>query len=256
MSLVREFEGLKTPHLSPLSDTDMPEADEHRHRHLRSFGRRRSRKLTERQAALLGDGLEHLAIDMARPALTDPRQLFTPPVRAVWLEVGFGGGEHLLWQAEHNPDVGLVGSEPFIDGVVKVIDGSISGNLTNVRVHADDARDLVAWLPPQSIERAFILFPDPWPKKRHQKRRLVSPAFISQLDRIMMPEAELRLATDVADYARAMLLTLKQQGSWQWLARRPADWRQRPADWPPTRYESKAKREGRSCYFLRFRKAI
>jgi tRNA (guanine-N7-)-methyltransferase len=221
---------------------------------LRSFGRRRARKLTDRQQALLDDELSGMALDVTTPPRGGLGSLFARPMKACWLEIGFGGGEHLLWQAAHNPDVGFIACEPFIDGVVKVVDGAVTGGLDNIRIHADDARDVLPWLPEASIERAFILFPDPWPKARHHKRRLVEPRLLAALARVMVPGGELRLATDIDDYARQMLLAAKREGSFAWQASRPADWRERPADWPETRYEQKAIRESRKRYFLRFRR--
>ena len=184
----------------------------------------------------------------------------------MWLEIGFGGGEHLVWQARANPGVGLIGCEPFQDGVVKVLSaiedrcsaipsptpGEGGRALANIRVLADDARPLLRWLPSASIGRAFVLFPDPWPKARHRKRRIVSEATLGELARVLRPGAELRLATDDGDYAGAMLLAIGRQAYFQWTANGPDDWRRRPADWPATRYEEKALREGRRCYFLSF----
>jgi tRNA (guanine-N7-)-methyltransferase len=172
----------------------------------------------------------------------------------VWLEIGFGGGEHLLSQAARNPGVGLIGAEPFLDGVVKVLDKVEALGLANVRVHPDDVRPLLRWLPAASIGRAFILFPDPWPKMRHRKRRLVAEPLLRALARVMRPGAELRLATDIGDYARTMLLAIGAERSFSWLAETASDWRERPADWPGTRYEAKALREGRKCAYLRLRR--
>ena len=221
---------------------------------LRSFGRRRARRLTDRQRTLLDDELSGMALDVATPPPGGLGSLFARPVKACWLEIGFGGGEHLLWQAARNPDVGFIACEPFIDGVVKVVDGAVTAGLDNIGIHADDARDVLPWLPEASIERAFILFPDPWPKARHHKRRLIEPRFLAALARVVAPGGELRLATDIDDYARQMLLAARCEASFEWLARSPADWRERPADWPQTRYEQKAIREGRKRYFLRFRR--
>ena len=218
---------------------------------LRSFGRRRARKLSPRQEELLGRGLERFALDLSAPAPRAITDLF-PAARDVWLEIGFGGGEHLIWQAREHPDVGFIACEPFIDGVVKLLDGVDADNLDNVRVHADDVRDVLPWLPPASIGRAFVLFPDPWPKKRHLKRRLVDTELIAELARVVRPGGELRLATDIADYARGMLAAVRKERSFNWTARQPDAWRVRPQDWPETRYERKAIREGRRCYFLRF----
>ena len=123
----------------------------------------------------------------------------------MWLEIGFGGGEHLIWQAKANAQVGLIGCEPFRDGIVKALGAIEAEKIGNVRLHAEDARPVLRWLPKASIGRTFILFPDPWPKKRHHKRRLVSEATLAQLARVMRPGAELRIATDIGDYARWIL---------------------------------------------------
>lgn len=221
---------------------------------MRSFGRRRSRRLSPRQSELLDEGLQRFALDMSKPAPGNLTELFDSPVRAVWLEIGFGGGEHLVWQARQNLDVGFIACEPFIDGVVKVMDGAAASGLNNMRVHADDAREVLPWLPPASIARAFILFPDPWPKKRHRKRRLINKDLLGEVARLVAPGGELRLATDIADYARDMLAAIRAEQSFRWLARCPVDWRERPSDWPQTRYEQKAIREGRQRYFMRFRR--
>src|SRR5215472_7777353 len=229
----------------------MPPAESDRD--LRSFGRRRGRRLSPRQAALLEHGLPRLAISLSQPAPVELARLFAPaPVAEVWLEIGFGGAEHLIWQARANPRVGCIGCEPFADGVVKALSAIVQANLANVRLYAEDARPLLRWLPDAGIARTFILFPDPWPKKRHHKRRLVSRATLAELARIMRPGAELRIATDIDDYARAILLAVRQQQSFRWTAERPADWRERGADWPPTRYEQKALMQGRRCTFFRF----
>jgi tRNA (guanine-N7-)-methyltransferase len=170
----------------------------------------------------------------------------------VWLEIGFGGGEHLLTQARANPQVGLIGCEPFQDGVIKVLSAIESEGLANIRLVADDARPVLRWLPDANIARAFILFPDPWPKKRHHKRRLIAEPTLGQIARVLRKGAELRLATDVAAYAGVMLLEMQRKGAFRWRAAGPRDWRQRPADWPATRYEAKAQAAGRRCAFLIF----
>jgi tRNA (guanine-N7-)-methyltransferase len=199
--------------------------------------------------------LPRVALPISAPPPARLGELFGPPVAEVWLEIGFGGAEHLLAQARGNPHVGLIGCEPFEDGVVKALSGIEEEGLANVRLHADDARPLLRWLPEAGIARAFILFPDPWPKKRHQKRRLVSVATLAELARVMPAGAELRIATDVDDYARWILLAARQQHSFRWQAEAPRDWRERGPDWPPTRYEQKARAAGRRCYYFRFRRA-
>ena len=176
----------------------------------------------------------------------------TPPVTEVWLEIGFGGGEHLVWQAEHNPGVGLIGCEPFEDGVGKVLSVIAAHRPNNIRLHMDDARPLLRWLPVASIARAFVLFPDPWPKKKHQKRRLVNGPLLAMLARVMKPGAQLRIGTDIADYARTIFMAIQAQDALAWTAATRTDWHIRPDDWPETRYEQKARREGRPCCYLRF----
>lgn len=219
-------------------------------RDLRSFGRRRSRRLTDRQSSLLDSLLPQVSLNLADPPPGDLRDLFRQDVDQVWIEIGFGGGEHLIWQAKNNPNVGIIGCEPFIDGTVKVVDAVADGPLHNVRLYPDDARDVLRWLPAASLDRCFILFPDPWPKKRHNKRRLVSVPTLDLLARVLRPSAELRLATDIGDYARTILLALAQCGAFQWTAQRPQHWRSRPADWPETRYEGKAIKENRRSYYF------
>lgn len=219
---------------------------------LRSFGRRRGRKLSVRQDQLMADLLPTLSVDPQSPAPHDLGGLFPEGVASVWLEIGFGGSEHLIWQAKANPNVGLIGCEPFEEGVVKALAAIDEGQLKNVRLLADDVRPLLRWLPERSLSRVFILFPDPWPKRRHHKRRLFSPELLRLLARVMAAGAELRLGTDIGDYVRTALMAVAGTSDFRWAAEGPADWRERPADWPQTRYEAKAGREGRRCYFFRF----
>jgi tRNA (guanine-N7-)-methyltransferase len=222
----------------------------------RSFGRRRGRRLSARQQALLDEVLPRLTLDLSDACPADPSRLFRTPAHSLWLEIGFGGAEHLLWQAHHNPQVGYIGCEVFEDGVVKALAGVEEQALANVRISAQDARDLLRWLPPNSLGRVFILFPDPWPKKRHRKRRLVSRHFLELLTRVMATGAELRIATDIGDYARSILLAGKAHPALVWQAESPRDWRERPQDWPQTRYEAKARAQGHCCYFFRFFKQV
>ncbi len=221
-------------------------------RELRSFGRRRGRKPSARQRALFDEVLPRLALDLKNACPLSLSSLFRVPTSAVWLEIGFGGAEHLVWQAGHHPQVGLIGCEVFEDGVIKAVSAVEEQSLANVRLSTDDARDVLRWLPEASLQRVFILFPDPWPKKRHVKRRLVSEALLGLLERVMAPGAELRIATDIGDYAGAILLATRARRTFAWQAAGPSDWRERGLDWPGTRYEAKARAEGRRCYFLRF----
>jgi tRNA (guanine-N7-)-methyltransferase len=204
------------------------------------------------QQVLVQDRLPSLQLPLAAPAPSDLRTLGPAGCRKVWLEIGFGGGEHLLWQAEQNPDALMIGCEPFLDGVVKVLDVIDRRDIKNILLHADDARAVVRWLQAGSIDRAFVLFPDPWPKTRHRKRRLVNSETVAELARVLRPGGELRLGTDIGDYATQMLDVVLGSQSFDWMASRAADWRIRPADWPPTRYEQKAIREARRCAYLRF----
>lgn len=218
----------------------------HDTRDLRSYGRRRGRARSRRQQELWSQVLPRFVLapeEMSSQAATD-----------VWLEVGFGGGEHLLWQASHHPAVRLIGCEPFEDGVVKVLDAIDTQNLSNIRLWTDDARPLLRALPNASLSRVFILFPDPWPKARHQKRRLVSAQTIDALARVMRPSAELRIATDIGSYATAILHSVLGSSHFGWVCESPSDWRLRTEDWPGTRYEAKALAAGRRCYYFRFRR--
>lgn len=173
--------------------------------------------------------------------------------RDVWLEIGFGGGEHLVHQGETYPDVGLIGCEPFVNGVAMLLGKLRQSDATNVRVHAGDARDLFDVLPGGSISKAFLLYPDPWPKKRHHRRRFVTPEHLEPLHRVLKPGAEFRVATDIPDYVRQTLEEVPKAG-FDWLAERPADWREPWDDWISTRYEQKALREGRVPHYLTFRR--
>ncbi len=179
---------------------------------------------------------------------------FAQPVREVWLEIGFGNGEHLIWQAQNHPDIGIIGAEPFLNGVARLISYIADSNVVNISIVPDDVRPILSRLPAASIGRAFILFPDPWPKVRHHKRRLVSEETLDRLAEVMADGAELRLATDDADYAAWMLRLGLSHAAFEWQARRPDDWRHRPDDWPATRYEQKNRSGGQGPVFLRFQR--
>jgi tRNA (guanine-N7-)-methyltransferase len=218
------------------------------------YGRRRGRPLRAGQAERRAALLPRLSIALPQTGPLDPVTLFAAPFREIWLEIGFGGGEHLAEQAEHHPKIGFIGCEVFENGVAKLIGEIERRHLTNIRLHADDARALLAALLPRSIGRVFILFPDPWPKARHHKRRLISPATLNRLAEIMTDRAELRVATDDPGYLGWILEHVTAHPSFSWTARRPVDWRERPPDWPPTRYEEKARRAARTPAFLRFKR--
>jgi tRNA (guanine-N7-)-methyltransferase len=216
------------------------------------YGRRKGHPLSALQQARMDELLPRLRPDVSKQAPQPLTDLFDAATREVWLEIGFGAGEHLEWQANHNPDVGIIGAEPFINGMAQLLTRVDSAGLKNVRLFDDEAQILLDWLPPASIARAFILFPDPWPKRRHWKRRIVSPKTIAALARVMRPGAELRVATDIADYVRTTLLAITGNADFVWPALVPDDWRLRSPDWPPTRYEAKAVEANRQCYYFRF----
>lgn len=222
------------------------------------YGRRRGRPLHRGQQALVDTLLPRLAVTLPetgpQTGTLDPAALFAPPVNDVWLEIGFGGGEHLAAQAAAHRDIGIIGCEVFENGIAKLLGEVERQGLANVRILADDARLLIAALPPASIGRVFILFPDPWPKQRHHKRRIVAEETLDALAAVMKDGAELRLATDDVGYLGWMLARAPVHPAFAWLAEGPADWRRRPADWPATRYEAKAIAAGRRPYFLRLRR--
>ena len=222
---------------------------------LQLYGRRRGRRLRTGQQELLAERLPKLRIALPEPGeRLDLSALFGPTVAEVWLEIGFGGGEHLAWQAARHPEIGFIGAEFFLNGVVSLLGHLARGGIGNVRIHPDDARPLLHALPDQSIGRAFLLFPDPWPKARHARRRFVSLQNLAELARILKAGAELRIASDDPGYVAWSLEHLTRSPEFEWLALGPSYWRERPADWPPTRYEEKAIRAGRRPAYLRFRR--
>ena len=175
-----------------------------------------------------------------------------PDAREIWLEVGFGGGEHLAWQAAQNPEVGFIGAEPFINGVAKLLGEIDDRSLENIRICHGDARPLMEAMPTGSLSRLFVLHPDPWPKKRHFKRRMISPWFFNEAARLLRPGGCLRVASDIPDYVRWTLMHAQNAPAFKWTARQSRDWSNRPEDWPQTRYEAKALKEGRKPAYLVF----
>jgi tRNA (guanine-N7-)-methyltransferase len=217
------------------------------------YGRRVGRPLRPLRQALVDNLLP--SVEVVTPNSGEsvtPGLQFSTPYEAYWLEIGFGAGEHLAWQARANPNVGIIGCEPYLNGVARLLADMDKCNLTNIRIFRDDARFLLAGLPDASISRIFVLFPDPWPKSRHHKRRVVGPSVMPDLARILCDGAELRIATDDPGYKGWILQHVLATSNFDWFARRPSDWRQRPVDWPPTRYEQRAKSAGRCAAFFRF----
>ena len=170
----------------------------------------------------------------------------------VWLEIGFGGSEHLIWQAQHNSNVAVLGAEPFLNGAAKAVAGVDELGLENVRLYQGDGRWIMDNLPNSSLDCLFVLFPDPWPKSRHNKRRIINPEFLEETHRILKPGGRFRFASDIISYVDWTLTRIHAHGGFTWPARMLSDWRTRPEDWPGTRYEAKAFREGRSCHYFEF----
>ena len=209
--------------------------EDNQHPLMRSYGRIKSRPIKPRQAAL---------VDELLPSLRPPEGPFDPRTlmdgtREAWLEIGFGGGEHMASQAARAPDVLIVGCEPFLNGVASAVRHVAEQELKNVRIHDGDARELAARLPDASLDRVFILFPDPWPKARHHKRRIVQPEMVVELARVLKPGGQLRFATDVAGYADWALERILASPDFDWPAQKADDWRVAPSDHITTRYEEK-----------------
>lgn len=230
-----------------MTSTDRP--------HRNFYGRLKGKTLKQSQKGYLDQDLAALspgAVEWdANPDRTplDLQGLFGG--KPVWLEVGFGGGEHLVHQAALNPDVSIIGCEPYINGVAMLLGKIRRAGVKNLAVHPGDVRDMFDVLPDASIDRAFLLYPDPWPKKRHHRRRFVTPEHLEPLARVMKPGAVFRVATDIPDYVRQTLEEVQRHG-FDWTAEGPADWRTPWKDWISTRYEQKALREGRTPHYLTF----
>lgn len=227
----------------------------------RFYGRRHGKKLSPRQAGLMAARLPQLRLSPdgiaadplpAESAESGERWAAAQAAPALFLEVGFGGGEHLAAQARARPTAHFIGCEPFHNGVAKLLTQIEEGGLDNISVYPDDVRDLLPALPAASFDGVFVLFPDPWPKARHNKRRIIAPDTVASFARILKPGGFLRFASDIDDYIDWALRRISAPPHFTWTANAPADWRIRPADWPETRYERKAKREGRPCAYLHF----
>lgn len=217
------------------------------------YGRSKGHKLRDGHQRLMADLLPRVAVQIPESGLIDLAALF-PGAEDFALEVGFGGGEHLAWQAARAPRTGFIGAEPFLNGVAKLLAHIESDNLQNIRVLHGDARPLIEALPAARFSRIFVLHPDPWPKKRHFKRRMVSPWFFVEAARLLKSGGIFRVASDIPDYVRWTLMHARQAKDFEWTAERAADWKERPADWPQTRYEAKAIKEGRPACYLEFRR--
>lgn len=238
-------------------ETDTPETDTPDPDRRNFYGRIRGKTLKPVQRRRLAEDLGPLVPAGIRPADNPGRRLLDPATlgmgRPLWLEIGFGGGEHMVHQAARHPEVTLLGCEPFINGVAMLLGKIAEAGVTNVRVYPGDVRDLFEVLPDACVEKAFLLYPDPWPKRAHHRRRFVTPDYLGPLARVLVPGAEFRVATDIPDYVRQTLAEVPRAG-FECLTPTPEDMAAPRGDWISTRYEQKALREGRVPQYVTFRR--
>jgi tRNA (guanine-N7-)-methyltransferase len=236
----------KARHALPEHETPRP--------HGSLFGRRKGHKLRAHQADLVEHLLPRLVLDIATPSPPDLARLFDPPAHNVRLEVGFGGGEHLIAEAWAFPNTGFIGCEPYVNGMAKILTQIEAHNIGNIRLFAGDAAELLAWAPPLTLERIDLIHPDPWPKRRHWKRRFVQDSTVTAMSRVLKPGGEFRFVSDIDDYSAWTLAHVLRSPDFAWMAERACDWRQPWTGYTKTRYGAKAEREGRHAAYLRFRK--
>ncbi|QUS37478.1 tRNA (guanosine(46)-N7)-methyltransferase TrmB [Tardiphaga alba] len=217
------------------------------------FGRRKGHKLRDHQSDLMATLLPRLSVDIAHPAPADLCTLFKPNIRDVRLEIGFGGGEHLVAEALAHPDIGFIGCEPYINGMAKILVQIEAQNIKNIRLVAGDAAELLDWAPAQSLKRIDLIHPDPWPKKKHWKRRFVQDATLAKMVRVLVPKGEFRFVCDIESYVAWTLWHVTRSPAFVWLAERADDWRLPWPNYTMTRYGRKATREGRKASYLMFR---
>lgn len=216
------------------------------------FGRRRGKTIRPAQSVALENGLARYGLDLSGAAPADLRHLFKASVGGVRLEIGFGGGEHLFHRASSVPDSGFIGAEPFVNGMAKMMMALEREPLENIRVFDEDATRLLDWLPAASLDGIDLLYPDPWPKKKHWKRRFVSKVNLDRFARVLKPGGQFRFASDIDTYVNWTLLHCRAHAGFEWQAERASDWHQPYEGWPGTRYEAKAIREGRPPAYLTF----
>lgn len=212
----------------------------------RTFGRAKGRPLSPAQSEVMERIYPRVAINPSKPLAGINRDA------PIWFEIGFGGAEHLIWQAKANPDATLIGAEPFLNGIAKAVSAVDADDITNIRLHHGDARDVLDGLPDGSLDKVLVLFPDPWPKSKHHKRRLITPAFLDHVYRVLKPGGEFRFGSDIIHYVDWTLTRVDAHGGFSWHPSSVTDWRERGEDWPETRYLAKALREGRAGHFFRF----
>jgi tRNA (guanine-N7-)-methyltransferase len=218
------------------------------------FGRRKGHKLRSHQADLIAQLLPRLALDITGPLPADLTGLFEMPVDNIRLEIGFGGGEHLIAEARSFPNTGFIGCEPYVNGMAKILALIEAGDVSNIRLFAGDASELLVFLPAQSLARIDLIHPDPWPKRRHWKRRFVQDATIAAMARALVRGGEFRFVSDISDYCAWTLAHFARAPDFLWTAERAADWREPWPNYTMTRYGRKAEREGRNAAYLIFRK--
>jgi tRNA (guanine-N7-)-methyltransferase len=216
------------------------------------FGRRRGKTIRPLQAVMLDEGLARHRLDIGQSPPDDLRVLFPTDVDAVRLEIGFGGGEHLRHEAASHPGTGFIGVEPFVNSMAKMMAALAEEPRPNLRVYDDDATQLLDWLPDASLAGIDLFYPDPWPKKKHWKRRFVSAVNLDRFARVLKPGATFRFASDIDTYVNWTLLHCAAHGAFAWQAADADDWRKAYPGWPGTRYEAKAFREGRTPAYLSF----
>ena len=218
------------------------------------FGRRKGKPLRDQQVERMHTLLPVLKVDLSLPPPADLRQLFPVSVDSIRLESGFGGGEHLVHRARENPSTGFIGVEPFVNSMAKLLAVVEAEGLTNIRVYDDDAVQLLDWMPANSVDHVDLLYPDPWPKKKHWKRRFVSQPNLDRFHKVLKPGGLFCFASDIDTYVNWTLQHCEKHGGFDWTARNASDWLTPYQNWPGTRYEAKARREGRSSAYLTFRK--
>jgi tRNA (guanine-N7-)-methyltransferase len=218
------------------------------------FGRRKGHKLRAHQADLIENLLPHLTLDITSQAPAEIGGLFDRKASDLRLEIGFGGGEHLVAEAQSFAGTGFIGCEPYINGMAKILAQIEARNIGNIRLFAGDAAELLAWLPPNSLSRIDLIHPDPWPKRRHWKRRFVQDANVSAMARALKPSGEFRFVSDIDDYCAWTLAHLVRSPDFRWMAERADDWRMPWNGYTMTRYGRKAEREGRVASYLRFQR--
>ena len=236
------------------TNSDAAPDDGGAHPHGSFFGRRKGHKLRLHQADLIENLLPRLSLDIGAPAPPKLADLFDRPIADVRLEIGFGGGEHLIAEALAFPDLGFIGCEPYVNGMAKILAQIEAHNIGNIRLLAGDAAELLAWAPPRSLARIDLIHPDPWPKRRHWKRRFVQDTTVAAMARVLKPQGEFRFVSDIADYCAWTLAHLLRAPDFFWTAERASDWRLPWSGYTMTRYGRKAEREGRQAAYLRFRR--